>query len=285
MLKYDFLCFTPKTSSLDSFPFKKQFFLQKNPKIYTHFLSKPFSFKTMMATAYAVPVVGQMPTIMETNLEKLSSLLIDLETVNEERLAVINKQLNNLLTFETVVVDQQRHLKLDKIKNCIVIPGIYANNEMRYDIGIRRESLDQAIYESLYKMTELYSARKKDHTSLVEKCKGDYYVPLEEIELYIESLDDFIKEERDKIASFAPTVCMLRGCKKGFAYRFPSQLPGEEGKEKVMCLDCQFAFFDKNIIETLSKEDLCVNTTAKEEGVERKETIPKKRKVDTLSES
>ena len=64
-----------------------------------------------------------------------------------------------------------------------------------------------------------------------------------------------------------------------------AQLPGEEGKEKVMCLDCQFAFFDKNIIETLSKEDLCVNTTAKEEGVERKETIPKKRKVDTLSES
>ena len=112
------------------------------------------------------------------------------------------------------------------------------------------------------------------------------YIPLEEIKLYAESLDDFIKEENGKITSFAPTVCMLRGCKKGFAYKFPSQHLGEKGKEKVMCLNCQFAFFDKNIAEISLKEDLCAGVVAngKEEDLGQGEKDLKKRKVDTLCE-
>jgi len=238
------------------------------------------------ATARGIP---RESTIMEICFQKLSNVLIDLEAVNEERTVENSKQLDDLRTFKMLVVDQKRHLKLDKIKNCIVIPGRYASKEMntpnpmRY-MEVRRTDVNDDIYECLYEATKFYSSRKKDHASLVEKCNGDYYVPLEEIELYIESLEEFINEEMDKIASFAPTVCMLRGCKKGIAYRFPSHLPGEEGKEKVMCLECQFTFFDKNIVDILSKEDLCVNDTAngKEEDVKQGEGALKKRKVDTV---
>ena len=241
-------------------------------------------------------------TSMDISLKMLSTLLIDLEIVNEEKLDILNKQLNDLTTFDKLVVSNKGHLKVHQIRGCVVIDKSHTEDfgigdiSRNYPVGIKTwvpNEMDE-ICSCIYKMSEIYNSCRPEHISLVEKDNRSYYIPLEEIDLYIKSLDELIKEEKVKISAFVPTTCMLRGCTKGIAYKFISHLPKEEGKDKVMCLECQFAFFDKNIVEILSKEDQCVDATAcdivtdrgtinsKEEDVEREEETMKKRKIDTL---
>ena len=126
---------------------------------------------------------------MEIKFQKLASLLIDLETVNEERLADLSRQLKDLHTFERRVVKQLEHLKLKKVRGCILVDSPTMDIRIRaympriLDLNNNDISDVDELYACIHNMTKFYSSHNPDHVSLVETHDRIAYVPLEEIKL------------------------------------------------------------------------------------------------------
>ena len=73
--------------------------------------------------------------------------------------------------------------------------------------------------------------------------------------------------------------CMICDVKRGDAFVWCAKRGIEEGKMRVMCLDCQFESIDKKYIEKTAKADECV---IPEDDDEQDSRHLKKPKIDPL---